>query len=167
MKLEEAYAILERADADEWQYVDGLTDGGFQQSVWADATLIQVEWHPSRAIYKPAMGLSLAWGYPDQEQFSESWAEGFPDSNARSHFLDLQWNGIVVKRWQRVSVDGGRCGLPVPRIDLDRSDPSQPKITAHWISGYTASLFELVETLERGNTAQFYDYLSRAGIEVR
>ena len=36
MKLEEAYAILERGDANEWQYVDGLTDGGFQQSVWAD-----------------------------------------------------------------------------------------------------------------------------------
>ena len=113
------------------------------------------------------MGLSLAWGCPDQEHFSESWAEGFPDSKAKSHFIDLQWNGIVVKRWQHVSVDGDRCGLPVPRIELDRSNPSQPEITAHWISGYTASLFELVETLERGHASQFYEYLRRADIEVR
>lgn len=167
MKLEEAYTILEKGDANEWQYVDGLTDGDFQQRVRADGSLIQVESHHSRAIYKADMGLSLAWGCPDQEHFSESWAEVFPDPKARSHFIDLQWNGIVMKRWQRVSVDGDRCGLPVPRIELDRTNPSQPEITAHWISGYTASLYELVETLEHGNASQFSEYLRRAGIEVR
>jgi hypothetical protein len=167
MKLQDAYAILEKGNPDDWQYVDGLTYGGFQQIIRVDASLIEVESHHFRAIYKPDIGLSLAWGYPDQEQFSESWAEGFADSKASSHFLDLQWNGIIVKRWQRVTVDGGRCGLPVPRIDLDRTNPSRRGITAHWISGYTAKLFELVETLERGHTSQFYKYLGQAGIEVR
>ena len=84
-----------------------------QVGVWTsgDKWGLDIEAHYSRAAWKQDVSLGLAWGLRAQDDFTEAWTERFPDSRASSHFVDSLWNGSLVDRWQRVSVDGG-CPWP-------------------------------------------------------
>lgn len=43
----------------------------------------------------------------------------FPDKTATSNFVDFFYSGVLFYRDIYVSVDGGRCSLPLPKMVID------------------------------------------------
>ena len=104
-------------------------------------------------VLKTDLNISIALGQKTLDDFKEPWVENFPDKRASSHFVDMLWMGRPVRRMLRVSVDGGRCGLPVP---LTRGPMFVPRDQARF--------FGLVEAVLGGR--ELDSYLKRAGIDV-
>ena len=114
--------------------------------------------HHTMAVYKPDVSLSLAWGLLENAEFSEEWHEqgGFPDKKARSIWVDTFWNGVTIDRELAVSVDGGRCTLPLPRRHVEDT------ATIGWeISRWQHSFFRLINTLGGVSPREYESYVDR------
>lgn len=122
-----------------------------------------------RASYQPNLAVGLAWGLdltPDREDgWWEPWVEKFSDKEASAHFIDLLYSGTLVDRRVYVSVDGGRCMLPVPRKDYAEDTPTGGQVTAYWISRRAYAFFRLIDSLEK--ESDFDYYVQQAEFEVR
>lgn len=92
-------------------------------SVWTtgqgEFSNIDIESHSMRACLKNDLSIWIASGYPHNPDFKESWANQFPDPHASSGIIDFFYNSNLVFRDIYVSVDGGRCRLPLPNLYLD------------------------------------------------
>lgn len=54
--------------------------------------------------------------FEERNSYYEEWATGHPDSNAYLYEYSLYYNSSLIKRYNLVSVDGGRATLPIPRL---------------------------------------------------
>ena len=109
--------------------------------------------HDRLMVLKTNLDISVALRQKHLDDFQEPWAQNFPDKRATSHFVDMLWKGRPVRRMLRVSVDGGRCGLPVPLVGGTMFVPRDQ-----------ARFFGLVEEVLGGH--EFDSYMKRAGIDV-
>ena len=122
---------------------------------------IAVDSHGYYASLKTDLSISMAWGLEHQSDFREDWANKFPDPKASSCYLDYFYNNGLVYRDVIVSVDGGRCFLPLPQIEMDEK---QKKITAYKV---TVTEINLVRLISRLTASYDYDsYISRSGFTV-
>jgi len=55
------------------------------------------------------------------DPFDEDWCHKFPDSYARSYFVELRYFTTVLKQAIFVSCDGGRYQIPLPKWNSDKS----------------------------------------------
>ncbi len=53
--------------------------------------------------------------FDERRQFYEEWATKHPDSHAYLYQYSLYYNSSLIKKYNLVSVDGGRATLPIPR----------------------------------------------------
>lgn len=122
-----------------------------------------VDKHGNYAAYARDLSISLAWGLgTENKALKESWTQVFDDKNAHLYFLDFFYNGALVHRETVVSVDGGRCVLPLPKQVVDERDPT--KVVELQTSAVLDSILRLVNSLF---TRYDYDeYMSRSGIRV-
>jgi len=110
--------------------------------------------NPERAVLRPDVSVSLEWGRTVTDPVAEPWTARFADKHSVGLNVDVLYHGAVVFRDYLISVDGGRCILPHPKVDEAR--------------GWTATkrqeaLARAVHSLA-GGSYDFDDYLRRSGI---
>jgi hypothetical protein len=165
MKLEDILASCAKSKPEAWKVIPcgaaGLGPSFLDEwSADGDGEAVLVGSHTVRAAYRPDVSIALAWGLTAQEEFEDAWTETFGRGAASSGFIDFFYNGALVERGLYVSVDGGRCKLPIPQRDLDE--------TRHgglWITRWQHDFFALLNALE--GVTDFDLYLRDAGFEVR
>ncbi len=123
---------------------------------------IEIDSHGMIAICKNNISISIAWGLKHNDDFSETWANNFPDKHARSSYLDFFCNGVLIHREIMVSVDGGRCYLPLPQRDIDSKTY---EVKRHFISKQKSDFIKMINELE-SSSDQYEYYLDSAGIEL-
>ncbi len=163
MKLEDILASCAKSKPEAWKVIPcgGGGSGPSFLEEWgsdADGEPTLVGSHTMRAAYRPDVSIALAWGLTAHEEFEEAWTATFERGPASSCFIDFFYNGALVERGLYVSVDGGRCKLPIPQRDL----AAEPGL---WITRWQHDFFALLNALEGVN--DFDLYLRDAGFEVR
>ena len=162
MTFDEARAYVVKGTREDWQvqkcggsgpsYRDRLTsvDQDGKAVVCADS-------HHAVAVYKPDLGLSIAWGLTRSKHFDEPWAKNFPDKKPSSAFFDLFYCGALVWRTIYVVVDGGRGYLPLPSASDREGIPT--------VSPDDDQLIRLLSDLE-GLSEEYDRCFRRAGLRV-
>lgn len=118
-----------------------------------DGQRLETESHSSAAAFLPDLAITMAWGFKHLDEFSEPWANSFPDKHASSSWLDFFYNGALIGRDLYVEVDGGRVMLPIP----DRETLV--------VSRRDYQLVRLLQSLS-GTTYSFEEYFRRAGLKL-
>lgn len=136
------------------QFRVGITGSGEFQS-------LEIESHSMIASYKNNLSIMIAWGLKHNDNFIEEWANDFSDQRAASDFVDFFYNGVLVLREIIVSVDGGRCYLPLPKLEIDGKSK---KVTRLYVSKHKSKFVDMLNKLS--STYDYENYLSRSGIET-
>lgn len=147
----------------------GPDDRSFQGFVETISASRESDWHALRGpvtiggaiysgalVYRPDIAISMAWSIERSEPFNEPWTHTFQGRAARILPLDLFYCGGLVDRLEIISVDGGRCFLPRPRIALDGTAEVSPSLMR-----VVRLFYNLAGALE-----DFDRYVQRAGIVV-
>ena len=138
MTLDEILGIVLSSDPAEWEYI----------ADWSGDA------NPERAVLRDDVSVSLEWGHLVTDPVSEVWTERFSDKHAVGIYVDVLYEGGVVYRDYVISVDGGRCILPHPKVS----------------EGGTCTATMRQEALARtvhalaGGRYDFEDYMRRSGI---
>lgn len=168
MNLQEFQRIILDTAPDDWTSIS-CWGGGAGPSylnrfeVWKtgrdDFSSMDVDSHSEVLSLKSNLLISVASGMTHNDDFIEMWANKFADHKASSGFVDFFYSGVLVYRDIYVSVDGGKCRLPLPTQHLNETYQVErltvPKDKAHF--------FRLLN----GEDSSSYEYyLERSGIEV-
>jgi hypothetical protein len=131
--------------------------------VWAKGSgefhNLEVDSHSEVLSLKPDLLISVACGITHNDDFIEDWANSFPDKHASSAFVDFFYANQLIFRDIYVSVDGGRCRLPLPDINFDKSNQNAKFLTV------PRDKFQFFRILNNANY-DYDSYISRAGIKV-
>jgi hypothetical protein len=122
---------------------------------------IEIESHGMRASLKPDLSIGIAWGLCSNPDFKEPWANQFPDPSASSEFIDFFYNGNLVFRDIYVSVDAGRCRLPLPEREFDSKTN---KVLKYTVSRDRYEFFKMFDGLEQ--ISDFDRYFKQAGFVI-
>jgi len=136
-----------------------------RSSVWTtgkgEFSNLEIQSHGLRASLKNDLAIWIAWGFPANPEFKEPWANQFPDSSASSAFIDFFFGSALVYRDVYVSVDGGRCKLPLPDLEFD---PKTHEVRRYTVSHTRHGFFRLLDTFER--LSDFDRYFAAAGFII-
>jgi hypothetical protein len=117
VRYEEIRQLITGSSPDDWAVIEsggGVYLDRLGQVGWGDGQSLEVESHLYLAVFKPDAGVRLAWGVTeDTGLVFDGWE--WPDPRIARQVVDGFWHGALVTRWLVLSVDGGRCYLPVPR----------------------------------------------------
>lgn len=134
-------------------------------SVWTtgkgEFSNIEIESHGMRASLKSDLSIGIAWGFQSNPEFKEPWANQFPDPSASSHFVDFFYGSVLVYRDVYVSVDGGRCMLPLPDREFD---PQTHEVRRYTVPKDKHRFFRLLDGFER--LSDFDRYFNQAGFQL-
>ncbi len=122
---------------------------------------IKVDSHDELISLKSDLSISVAWGISHNDDFKEKWANGFPDPHASSGYVDFFYYGQLVYRDIYVTVDGGRCQLPLPQMVFNRDTNDIEKLT---VAKDKYHFFRLLNSLI--TTYDYDSYFERAGLEI-
>ena len=161
---------IARSDKSEWLYTVcwgygscGCFHDDLSNETVEDQTVTIVDKHSSYAAFAKDLSISLAWGLGlKNKELNESWTQVFPDKSARMYFLDFFYNKALIYRETVVSVDGGRCILPLPKQVFDKAD--ETKVIEYRINSIINNILRLVNSLQ--TTYDYDSYISRSGIIV-
>lgn len=126
---------------------------------------MEVDSHYCLAVYKPDVGLRIAWGITigdKWEETEEQWV--WPNRSMYRFAVDAFWQGALVARWTLLGVDGGRCYLPdAERAYVQADDTLHGFLTVGWTAkpGEIA-VARLVDTLSTHR--EFDRYFEQARI---
>lgn len=129
------------------------------QSGSGDFKNIEIDSHAEYMSLRKDLLVSVAWGLSHNDEFKEDWANNFPDPHATSSFIDFFYSGVLVYRDIYVSVDGGRCYIPLPKIIRNKETFKIEKI---FITKNRYEFFKIIN----GNDSEYDSYLRDAHIEV-
>jgi hypothetical protein len=116
--------------------------------------------HSMRGSYIPDLDIGIGWGldsrafFPsgDRSTYETDWTDRFDDKSATVHLADFFYRGNFVHREHYLSVDGGRCYLPLPNAQ-------------HQVSQRDHDLIAVLDRLEK--ESEFGNYFQRSGITIR
>jgi hypothetical protein len=113
---------------------------------------LEVQSHGEVAVFKPDVSITMAWGFPSNDDYQEEWTHSFTDEKAKSDLVDVFYNNALVFRSRYVCVDGARSFLPLPNHDL-----SVPRSYVRFI--------ELINSL-RGGNSEFMQYFKMSNFTI-
>lgn len=114
------------------------------------------------ASLKRNLSISIAWGFTNNDDFKEPWANNFPHSHATSDIVDFFYNGVVVFRDILVSVDGGKCNLPLPDQVFDSA---KHEVVGYEVPSEKYDFFKILDQLE-GRYSNYDRYFDRTGFVI-
>ncbi|AYQ56376.1 hypothetical protein MS2017_0642 [Bathymodiolus thermophilus thioautotrophic gill symbiont] len=163
MTLDEYKKLIVETSTEDWinipcgagsgsSYRDAIKGGG-------EFNNIEIDSHGEVLSLKKDLLVSVAWGMTHNDDFVEKWANLFPSSHASSSFVDFFYANQLVYRDIYVAVDGGRCLIPLPEIQIDESTHEIKELV---VSKEKYKFFRLLN-----GTGYDYDrYFKRTGIEI-
>ena len=122
---------------------------------------IEIDTHTDYMSYKHNLLISVAWGLIHNDDFNEDWAKKFPNRHAKSGFVDFFYSDILVFRDIYVSVDGGRCTLPLPKIKFTQDTHNVEKLV---VSRKRYEFFKFLNSYASNDS--YYSYVKQAGFEI-
>lgn len=170
MTLDEYQKIILATSVDDWTHISCWGAGAGPSflnkfSVWTtgrgEFSNIEVDSHSEVLSLKRDLLVSVALGLSHNDDFIEPWANKFADKKAMSGFVDFFYSGALIYRDIYVSVDGGRCRLPLPRQHISDKTHEVERLT---VPQAKADFYRLLNGLE--STFDYDSYLSRSGIET-
>jgi hypothetical protein len=151
MDLNQILSILQQTYANEWQEVHP----------------VDVKGHDYRIVYKPDVSLSVAWGTTVNSEYSDGWVERFKDRKASSHVAEIMFNGAVVYQEFYVSVDGGRCLLPLPKEHFKQRDVlAEPEVDYLSVTKWAVDFIRLLDEIVQGPHGEYDSHLQTAEFRV-
>ncbi len=168
MTLDEYKILILSASPDQWNKMGcwGAGSGpSFRDSfsVWTKGSgefhNIEINSHSEVYSLKTDLLVSIACGITHNDDFIEDWANSFPDKKASSSFIDFFYCNQLVYRDIYVSVDGGRCRIPLPDVKLNSSTYQLEKFTVP-LEKY--QFFKLLN----GSGSDYESYFQRTDIET-
>lgn len=172
MKLDEFLKNIIHSKIEDWTVIScwgGNSGPSFlnQFIVWNSGSgefqNLEIESHSMVASYRNNLSIMIAWGLKHNDNFIEEWANNFSVQRAASDFVDFFYNGALVLREIIVSVDGGRCYLPLPKLEFDNKGK---KVTRLYVSKYKSRFVEMLNKFSSTYNYNYRNYLSQSGIEV-
>lgn len=74
----------------------------------------------------PNFQIVVDWSESVAENFHEEWIHSYPDNEHNaSYFVRLESNGMLLDKEPFVSLDGGRYFVPVPRIEMSKTEENK------------------------------------------
>lgn len=132
---------------------------------WTDADdkliNLEVKSHTHIASFKNDLSIYFAWGISHNDNFVESWANKFPDKRAMSIFVDFFYNNNLVYRDIGVAVDGGRCYVPLPDLEINSKEN---KVERYTVPKIKYDFFRLLNALT--STYDYDRYFDGTGIQI-
>lgn len=113
MKLNELMKTVSSSTENDWNRIDP-NGPFFIHSIQMNGETAETCQHFEYASYKNDLQITMGWDLIDNPDFKAIYANCNPDPNAKGMWLDLFFNGALVFRTKYISVDGGRCNLPIP-----------------------------------------------------
>lgn len=171
MTLEEYEAKILASTEKDWTRINCWGAGAgpsFKNafSVWTtgsgDFYKSEVDSHNEVLSLKSDLLISVACGITHNDDFIEDWANSFPDAKASSAFVDFFYMNQLVFRDIYVTVDGGRCRLPLPEINYSFSNDFNPDKKRLTVPQGKYQFFGILNYAEY----DYDEYLRRAGIEI-
>lgn len=168
MTLEEYKNLITTAVLDDWTKIGcwGAGSGPSYRdaiSVWTKGSgefhNIEIESHAEIFSLKTNLLVSVACGLTHNDDFIEEWANSFPDKKASSSFVDFFYSNQLVYRDIYVSVDGGRCSIPLPEMRFDQSIHEVESLTVQ------REKYEFYRLLN-GTGYDYDSYMQRTGIVI-
>jgi hypothetical protein len=169
MNLREYLATVARSVRSDWTvhtcWGKGSGPSYLQEiGVWNDGggdfKNIEVNAHGMRASYNDDLNIWIAWGYTANPDFREEWANRFPDPNASSSYVDFFFGANLVFRDLYVTVDGGRCSVPLPKRDFDKHEK---RVTRIYASSERINFFRILNQME--SSIDYDKCIDMCGIE--
>jgi hypothetical protein len=161
MTLDEFKQLILSSSREDWTHISCWGCGSapsYRQaiSVWTkggdEFAGIDEKSHAEVLSLKSNLLVSIAYGLSCNDNFSEPWTNSFPDSKASSSYVDFFYSNQLVYRDLCVSVDGGRCYIPIPEI----------KEKSYVVSREKYQVFELLNS----SADNYEDYFKKTGIQI-
>jgi len=86
----------------------------FYEALNGSSNVLTSDSHSELSVFKNDITISMAYGLTANEDFVTPWPGLFPSDEASSHFIDIFYNNGLVFRDTFLTIDGGRCKLPIP-----------------------------------------------------
>lgn len=151
MELNQILNVLQQTYANEWHEVHP----------------VEMKGHDYRIVHKSDVALTVEWGTTVNNQYSDSWVEPFGDKKASSHVAEILYNGTVVYQQFYVSVDGGRCLLPLPKEHFKQRDVlAEPEVEYLTVTKWAVDFVRLLDEIVQGPHGEYDSYLQKAGFRV-
>jgi hypothetical protein len=168
MKLNELLNIILDSSPEQWSRIScwGYGSGPsyrdkieFYDIFNTDGNVLKVESHNDVCVFREDIDITFAFGIISNPNFIAQWANQFPDPSASSRIIDVFYRGALVFRDVYLSVDGGRCELPVP------SYGNNGELV---VSKDYYNFIKLLHRILNGsiNDQNFDSYFSRTGIKI-
>jgi hypothetical protein len=148
--------MITGSEPDNWHVLDvgsgPLYLNRFGEVSDAEHHWLEVDPHYYLAVYKPDVGLRIAWGITIGEKWEAGAADEpwiWPDRSMYRFAVDAFWQGALVARWTLIGVDGGHCYLPdAGRVWVQADDSYQSILTVGWTAKSSEiALARLVDNL--------------------
>lgn len=125
-----------------------------------EPNILHVDSHSNVLVFKPDISITMAYGLSSNDEFKAEWANQFPDPSASSSFIDIFYNNALVFRETYLTVDGGRCKLPIPSYGENHKDLVVSKEYYDFI--------RLLQKLSSGSNDEknFNYYFGQTGIKI-
>lgn len=167
MQLSDFLTTILSSNSTDWEVIADGPTYLYDPETWhtgSDQLLnIKIKTHHSIAIYRKDISISLAWGLEENDNFNEDYATRFADTSASTAWLDLFYNGSLIKRELYVVVDGGRAFLPIADRIVEKNTY---KITGWTVNQDRHNLIKLLNEI-RSNAYDFDSYFARSGIQIK
>jgi hypothetical protein len=168
MILQQYAETIATTDKDDWTFIKcrGRCGPSFLDRIGVSTDRndkfigMEVQDHSMRASLKNDLSIAIAWGFPRSDEFMEEWANQFPDPHATSGLVDFFYNGNLVYRDVYVSIDGGKCNLPLPEI-WQKEDGTIIRLT---VPKDQYSFFRMLDRMEK--ISDFDHYFRQAKFEI-
>lgn len=116
MTLDELLLTVESSTGDDWQRVNQRVIYDWEHIETGGEEFVRPKSFSSMAVLKQDVDISLIWGATGDGLFQDKWVQEFHSASATAHAVFLRYRGVILHKWDFVSVDGGRYIVPTPRI---------------------------------------------------
>lgn len=167
MKLEEIENLLLKSERADWSIIPCESFGNgpsyknkliYSEVLDDDTHVIQVDSHSNIAVFKPNVGITMAFGLVLEEEVEFEWLDRFESNSASSYFMDIFYHNALVHREKYLLVDGVECILPYPISDTKRM---KPKVSLEQYA--FIGLLHLLEA-DRVSKEKYDSYFEQSGI---
>jgi hypothetical protein len=118
MTIDELIHTIRTSTGENWHNLN--SNGPFyKHRIVMNGNTPMFDQHLEFASFKNDLQITLGWGLLDNNDFQAPYANNNPDPNAKGMWLDVFFNGAMVFRTMYISVDGGRCNIPIPSSDVN------------------------------------------------
>lgn len=148
MTLHNLLQTIITSSGNDWHSID--SNGPlFKHRIIMNGDIPETDQHSESASYKPDVQITMSWNLLDNDEFRTPYANCNPNPEAKGMWLDIFFNDALVFRTKYISVDGGRCNIPIPT----------PNNGVEEVSNEYADLINVLNQIHGVNRQTFERYL--------